>query len=42
MRHLRVLEKGVLVVGAAPSSVEQRVIVAVPGAPHHRLLPGLV
>lgn len=31
-----------LVVGAAPGSVEERVFVAAPGAPHHGLLPGLM
>lgn len=40
--HLWVLEEAVLVVGAAPGSVEKRVVVATPGAPHHGLLPGLV
>lgn len=40
--NLWVLEEGVLVVGASPSSVEKRLVVAAPGAPHHGLLPGLM
>lgn len=31
-----------LVVDAAPGSVEKRVVVAAPGAAHHGLLPGLM
>lgn len=40
--HLRVLEEGALVVGAPAGPVEERVVMATPGAPHHGLLPGLV
>lgn len=40
--NLRVLEEGALVVGAAPSSVEERLVVEPPGALHHGLLPGLM
>lgn len=40
--HLRVLEEGVLVVDAAPTAVEQRVLVPRPGATQPGLLPRLV
>jgi len=32
----------VLLVGAASGSVEKRLVMALPGAPHHGLLPGLM
>lgn len=39
---LRVLEEGAPVVDAATGSVEERLGVAVPGAPNHHLLPRLM
>lgn len=41
-RHLGVLKKGAPVVDAAPSSVEKRLVVVAPGAPHRGLLPRLM
>lgn len=39
---LWVLEEGAPVVDAAPGSVEKRLVVAAPGAPHRGLLPRLM
>lgn len=41
-RDLWVLKEGAPVVDAAPSSVEKRLVVVAPGAPHRDLLPRLM
>lgn len=40
--HLRVLDEGLLVIAAPARPVAKWVIVTLPGAPLHSLLPGLV